>query len=302
GPLGDVLETLDARQNRQTFGFTLDGRLRHSALKLAGKPNWQTLVSEIEYDADGQTLREVAGNGVQTTLTYDPEDGRLVERRAYSDKAGLLQHLLYAYDLMGNVLSIEDKALPVRYFNNQRIDPVSRFIYDSLYQLIEAIGWEAGASNQGPESVGRADPAAITNYHQTYCYDEGGNLLKLTHVGAQNPGRELTAARYSNRCLPWRNGVPPTEAEIAAAFDANGNLLELDQGRFLTWDLRNQLHSVSPVERDSGRNDCERYLYDGAGQRVRKIRSLQTNARTVTAEVRYLHGLELRTDNGTGEV
>ncbi|TBN32485.1 RHS repeat-associated core domain-containing protein, partial [Pseudomonas sp. BGI-2] len=42
--------------------------------------------------------------------------------------------------------------------------------------------------------------------------------------------------------------------------------------------------------------------YDGAGQRVRKIRSLQTNARTVTAEVRYLHGLELRTDNGTGEV
>ncbi|TBN31783.1 toxin, partial [Pseudomonas sp. BGI-2] len=42
GPLGDVLETLDARQNRQTFGFTLDGRLRHSALKLAGKTNWQT--------------------------------------------------------------------------------------------------------------------------------------------------------------------------------------------------------------------------------------------------------------------
>ncbi|WP_261985218.1 RHS repeat-associated core domain-containing protein, partial [Pseudomonas arsenicoxydans] len=34
----------------------------------------------------------------------------------------------------------------------------------------------------------------------------------------------------------------------------------------------------------------------------RKIRSLQTNARTVKAEVRYLPGLELRTDSGTGEV
>ncbi|WP_259698503.1 RHS repeat-associated core domain-containing protein, partial [Pseudomonas brassicacearum] len=35
---------------------------------------------------------------------------------------------------------------------------------------------------------------------------------------------------------------------------------------------------------------------------VRKTRSLQTHARTVVAEVRYLPGLELRTDSGTGEV
>jgi insecticidal toxin complex protein TccC len=302
GPRGAVLEMVDARQNGQRFGFTLDGRLRQSALKLAGKTTWQTLVSEIEYNADGQVTREVAGNDVQTTLTYCAKSGRLMTRRAHSERTGELQHLLYDYDRMGNVLSIEDKALPVRYFNNQRIDPVSRFIYDSLYQLIQAFGWEAGAPNQGPESVGRTDPAAVSNYQQTYSYDEGGNLRKLTHVGTQNPGRDLTAARYSNRCLPWRNGASPTEEEIAAAFDANGNLLELEPGRFLTWDLRNQLHSVSPVERDSGRNDCELYFYDGAGQRVRKVRSLQTNARTVTAEVRYLPGLELRTDSGTGEV
>jgi len=301
GPQGNVLDSVDARQNCQTFGYTLDGRLRQCALKLAGKPSGQTLVSGIEYNAQGQITREVAGNNVQTTLKYSPKDGRLIERRAHSDHSGLLQHLFYAYDRMGNVLSIEDKALPVRYFNNQRIEPVSRFTYDSLYQLIAATGWEAGAPNQGPESVGRNDPAALGNYHQTYSYDDGGNLLKLTHVGVQSPGRDLQAARYSNRCLPWRNGEPPTEEEIAAAFDANGNLLELDQGRFLTWDLRNQLQSVSPVERDTGGNDVESYLYDGGGLRVRKIRSLQTNARAVIAEVRYLPGLELRTDSGTGE-
>ncbi|MCP1443546.1 RHS repeat-associated protein [Pseudomonas sp. GGS8] len=301
GPLGNVLETVDARHNCQTFNFTLDGQLRHGALKLAGELSWQTLVSEIEYNAEGQPLREVAGNGVQTTLKYGPEDGRLLERRANSDRVGLLQHLSYGYDRMGNVLSIEDKALPVRYFNNQRIDPVSRFIYDSLYQLVQAFGWEAGGPSKGPNSVGRTDPAAVSNYHQRYCYDEAGNLLKLTHVGAQNPGRELSAARFSNRCLPYRKGVPPSEEDIAVAFDANGNLLELDQGRFLTWDLRNQLQSVSPVERASGLNDSEFYVYDGGGQRVRKIRSLQTNARTVIAEVRYLPGLELRNDSGTGE-
>ena len=156
GPLGDVLETVDARQNRQTFAFSVDGRLRQSALMLAGKTTWQTLVSGIEYNADGQTLREVAGNGVQTTLTYDPEDGRLMERRAYGEGVGLLQHLFYLYDRMGNVLSIEDKALPERHFNNERIDPVSLFIYDSLY-LIEAVRLRGGSFNQGPDPVGRAD-------------------------------------------------------------------------------------------------------------------------------------------------
>ena len=35
---------------------------------------------------------------------------------------------------------------------------------------------------------------------------------------------------------------------------------------------------------------------------MRKRRSLQTNARTVVAQVRYLPGLEIRTDSGTGEV
>ncbi|EJM19273.1 RHS repeat-associated core domain protein containing protein [Pseudomonas sp. GM18] len=302
GPLGDVLEQIDARENRQTFSLTVDGRVRESRLQLKDQPAGQTLVSEIRYNAQGQVEGEVAGNGVRTTLAYRPEDGRLMERRAYSERVGLLQHLFYIYDRMGNVLSVEDKALPVRYFANQRIDPINRFSYDSLSQLIEAFGWEAGAPNQGPESVGRTDPAAVSNYRQTYCYDAGGNLLKLTHVGAQNHGRDLKAARYSNRCLPWRNGVPPTEEGIAAAFDAKGNLLALDQGRFLTWDLRNQLQSVSPVERSSGRNDRESYHYDGGGQRVRKIRSLQTNARTVVAEVRYLPGLELRTDSGSGEV
>ena len=302
GPLGEVLEQIDARGNNQTFSLTLDGRLREARLQLQGLATWQTLVSDIRYNAQGQVEHETAGNAVQTTLVYRAEDGHLLERRAQGADARLLQHLTYVYDRMGNVLSIEDKALPVRYFANQRIEPVSCFVYDTLYQLIEASGWEAGGPNQGPESMGRTDSAVVSNYRQTYSYDAGGNLLKLTHVGAQGPGHELKAAGHSNRCLPWRNGVPPTEEEIAAAFDARGNLLELDQGRFLTWDLRNQLQSVSPVARVSGLNDQECYVYDGGGQRVRKIRSLQTNARTVVAEVRYLPGLELRTDSGTGEV
>ncbi|MFW9267643.1 RHS repeat domain-containing protein [Pseudomonas sp. NR3] len=300
GPLGDVLERVDARGNRHRQGLTLDGRLSGSQLLLEGQDDWQALVSDIRYDAQGQIEQETAGNGVLTSLTYDPEDGRLSERQAKRADQ-VLQHLRYDYDPMGNVLSIEDQAQAIRYFANQRIDPISHFTYDSLYQLIEATGWEAGTVNQGPDSLGRNDPAAVSNYRQAYRYDEAGNLLELTHVGAQRHGREIKAARHSNRCLPYRNGVPPTEDEIAAAFDARGNCLELDAGRFLAWDLRNQLRSVTPIERDSGLNDSETYRYDGGGQRARKLRTLQTGTRTLASEVRYLPGLELRADGGTGE-
>ncbi|WP_437339881.1 RHS repeat domain-containing protein [Pseudomonas fluorescens] len=293
GPLGAVLAQIDAKGNRHGSELTLEGALRARHLQLKDQTERQVVVSDIRYNAEGQVTQERAGNGVLTTLTYRHEDGRLTVRHAEKSQGGVLQHLVYLYDRTGNVLSIEDKALPVRYFANERIDPISRFTYDSLYQLSEASGWEAGDGEGGP--------TAITNYWQRYRYDAGGNLLKLSHVGAQSPGHDLQAARYSNRCLPWRNGVPPDEAEIAAAFDACGNRRLLDQGRQLQWNLRNQLASVTAVQRDSDADDRELYLYDGAGQRVRKIRSLQTNVRTVVAQVRYLPELELRTDNGTGE-
>ncbi|WP_213939779.1 RHS repeat-associated core domain-containing protein [Pseudomonas sp. dw_612] len=301
-PSGTLLEQVDARGNHQKFSLTLDGQLRAVQLQLDGQVPWQTLVSDIRYDAEGRIVEQTAGNGVQTTCRYRTADGRLLERQAEDANARVLQHLVYDYDPMGNVLSIEDRAQPVRYFANQRVEPISHFAYDSLYRLIEASGRESGGPSQGPQSMGRVDPSAISNYRQTYDYDEGDNLLKLTHVGAQSPGHQLEAARYSNRCLPWRGDVPPTEEQIAAAFDANGNLRELEPGRALTWNLRNQLQSVSPVQRASGLDDSESYTYDGAGQRVRKVRLLHTSARAVTADACYLPGLELRTDAGTGEV
>lgn len=292
-PQGSLLEQVDARGHRQSFALTLDGGLRAVDLQLESHAEAHTLVSDIRYNAEGQVTQERAGNGVLTALSYRPEDGRLLTRHAQDRLGTVLQHLLYAYDRMGNVTSIEDLALPVRHFANQRIEPISRFRYDTLYQLRQATGWEAGAGGGGP--------TAVANYTQNYRYDAGGNLLTLTHVGAQSPGHDMQAARYSNRCLPWRNGEPPDEAEIGAAFDALGNLLVLDQGRQLQWNLRNQLHSVVTVQRQSGADDCESYRYDGAGQRVCKTCTTQTGARSLLAQVRYLPSLELRTDTGTGE-
>jgi len=300
-PLSDVLEQADAKGNRQLFDYTVDGLLLASHLQLSGQATSQTLVSAIAYSAYGQVEQETAGNGVVSALTYRPESGRLIRLQARRGSEAL-QDLRYDYDPVGNVLSIEDAVLPIRFFANQRVEPVKSYTYDSLYQLIKATGWEAGSAGRGPGFNRFDDPSAVANYYQTYRYDAGGNLLELVHVGPQSHSRKLTAARYSNRCLPEQNGRPPTEEEIAAAFDGNGNLLDLQPGQTMSWDLRNQLREVRPVERESADDDREQYLYGGDGMRRRKVRTTQTNARSLISEVRYLPGLEIRTREGSGEV
>ena len=300
-PPGDLLSRIDAQGNEQRFSQTVDGQLRAVDLRLSNTPQHLPMVSAITYNAHGQVEREVAGNGVITTLEYAAEDGRLkrlLSRRGQDDP---LQDLRYTYDPVGNVLSIEDAALPIRYFANQRIEPISHYWYDTLYRLIEATGWEAGIVRHGPSSAAAADPAMSGNYRQTYRYDAGNNLLELTHVGPQNHGHRLVAEARSNRCLPVRDGIEPGEDDFRSGFDANGNLLSLQPGQALTWDLRNQLHEVRPVKRDAGPDDFECYDYGADGMRVRKVRSLQTNAQTVVIEIRYLPGLEIRTHSGTAK-
>ncbi|WP_306108827.1 RHS repeat domain-containing protein [Pseudomonas sp. H3(2019)] len=306
-PSAEPLSQTDALGNRQAFAYTVAGQLKNTRLTLAGDGQIEkVLVSAIHYNPFGQVESETAGNGVITAHRYDPANGRLTNLSAHKADGTPLQDLSYTYDPVGNVLSIKDAAQPTRYFNNQRIEPIKTYRYDTLYQLIEATGWEANTSRGGPALLDLhplpPDPKQIANYTQTCHYDAGGNLLDLLHVGAHAHGRTLTRARYSNRCLPDRNDRPPTEDELAAAFDANGNLCELQAGQPLSWDLRNQLQQVRPVVREDAEDDRERYIYDSGGQRVRKVRTSQTNARTLTSEVRYLPSVEVRTHRGTGEI
>jgi insecticidal toxin complex protein TccC len=304
---GELLRQIDAQGNHQRFTYTVAGALNDTRLTLAGPGQTErTLVSDLRYNAFGQIESETAGNGVITRHHYDPADGRLIVLSAHKANGTPLQNLKFRYDAAGNVQCLEDAAQPTRYFNNQRIEPIKNYCYDTLYQLIKATGWEARTGHGGPALPDLQplplDPNQVAQYTQTFHYDAGGNLLDLKHVGAQAQGRTLTRARFSNRCLPERNGRPPTEAELAAGFDGNGNLRELQAGQAMDWDLRNQLSTVRPVIREDGNDDYERYLYDGGGQRVRKLRATQTNARTLISEVRYLPGVEIRSHSGTGEV
>ncbi|MFJ5300397.1 RHS repeat domain-containing protein [Pseudomonas sp. NPDC088368] len=305
GTLGDERVRCDALQNYQYTGYTCAGQRCVVRLQPTGSQALHTLVSEIRYTASGAVERETCGNGVVSRYTYDEADGRLTRMLALSPEGLALQDLNYGYDPVGNVVSVEDVAQPVSFFRNQRVDPVNRYAYDSLYQLIEATGREVAPVSHLPGLPGLQplplDPDRLINYTQRFEYDAGGNLLARHHSGAET--WRMVVSSTSNRSLPQRaDGTLPDEGQIAEGFDANGNLKALQPGQAMMWGTRNQLSEVTSVEREDGPYDSELYRYDGDGQRVRKVRVSQARSRTLTAEVRYLPGLEIHRNEATGVV
>ena len=247
--LGEVLVQTDAMGNTQAFDMTVAGQLKAAELTLAGAAQSQTLVSEIHYNALDQVEQETSGNGVVSHFQYDPQDSRLAALNAMAADGALLQKLIYSYDPVGNVLVVNDASQPDRYCDNQLIEPISRFGYDTLYQLIEASGREVrnGASHgpalPGLQPVPTLDPCQVSNYKQNYSYDAAGNLLQMRHEGAHNFTRNMHVDADSNRSLPDDEG----EVDFATSFDANGNLLQLVRGQTMSWDARNQLQHITTV-------------------------------------------------------
>ncbi|AMT90278.1 MULTISPECIES: RHS repeat domain-containing protein [Pseudomonas] len=297
--LNETISQQDATGNQKQLHFDVGGQLNQISLKVAQDSQPRLLLHDIQYNAGNQVLRQAAANGVISQNLYDPQSGRLLKIIAEKDGRPALQHLVYCYDPVGNILSVEDMAQPTRFFRNQTINPVSSFIYDSLYQLIGATGWQRSGTVNGPQEPVFSSPpdsAQLENYRQTYTYDAAGNLIALVHSAASKNWTQRTAiSRYSNRGLEQTvSGTLPDELEISAGFDSNGNRKMLQPGQPLQWSAGGRLLQVDQVMRKDATNDCERYVYDGAGRRQRKIRLIQSPALVQLHETRYLPGLEIR--------
>lgn len=294
-PLGDLLSLTDAKDHRRHFTYTVAGQLKAGWLQPVNTAApGQCLVRDIRYNPSGQVERETAGNGVVTEAKYALSDGRLERLFAALPNSPPLQDLRYSVDPVGNILQIDDHALPIRYYKNQRINAQCTYGYDTFGQLTSATGWEAERSTFYPIAPYRRsnDPNAVVNYREEYDYDAAGNMTELRHFGAQPFTRRWTVATNSNRSLIEDEQL----SDFDSHFDDNGNLKFLHRGQVMTWDLRNQLSSVSPVVRE-GYDDTERYIYGGGGKRLRKVRTALAAAHTVIAEVRYLPGLEIHHRN-----
>ncbi|KWB68131.1 hypothetical protein WL40_13920 [Burkholderia ubonensis] len=307
---GIWLTQTDAMGNTQHQVFDVAGRLGDSRLTLAGAGR-QPVLASIDYSAAGQVLSETAGNGVLSTYAYEPETQRLVRltvtRPARPGRPPVLQDLHYAYDPVGNVLSVRDDAQPTTYWRNQQVEPQQSFTYDALYQLISATGRESAGGSPDPSRPVPiplpTDASIYTNYTRTYSYDRGGNLTRIHHAAPASQHSyttELTVSDRSNRALLARDGLTP--AQVDAQFDATGHQLALTPDQTLDWTRRGQLRQVTPITRDGQADDRERYRYGSDGMRVLKVSTQQHATTTQRRQVRYLPGIECRTTHtGTTE-
>nr|WKF56137.1 hypothetical protein HUO10_000585 [Paraburkholderia busanensis] len=304
--LGAPLVETDARGNQKRFEHDIAGAVCQCYVKLAGSDVEHMLLSSVSYSAAGQMLQETAGNGVMTQYVYESQTQRLVgvttTRPASDARETQLQNLSYQYDPVGNILSISNSAQEIRYFRNQAVAAENTYSYDALYQLLSATGREnISAVRQGPALPEPAiDTANVRNYTRNYTYDRGGNLYQIVHSADNNAyTNTLFVDAGSNRALAQDENGSITQSNIGTYFDARGNVRQMQPGKPLNWNGRNQLQSVVLLDRGgtADANDRDVYQYRGS-TRVRKQTRTATNVSGniwQVDEVIYLPGLELRT-------
>ncbi|MBE7170548.1 MAG: hypothetical protein INR73_08155 [Williamsia sp.] len=282
-----------------------------------------TAVSKITYDAKGQLQRIYYGNGTSTRHLYDEKTFRLVQLRTTRNgfDAGLpvqpglkdtrvLQNLYYSYDAVGNITEIYDDAYEPAFFNNQRVEPRSRYMYDALYHLIQASGRENSAFNSTPERKGaNAAQTAIPvtehvlrNYLQQYDYDAAGNITRMKHWGgksalAERWTRDYRYGDHSNRLLKTWTGGDETTA-ITYHCDTHGSMRNLEntgEEQYMRWNYNDMLQALNLHG-----GGWAYYQYDSSKERNRKqIERLDGSKE----ERQYLGGMEwYRRINAAGNV
>jgi insecticidal toxin complex protein TccC len=298
--LGTLISQTDAGGHRQALRLDVAGQLVQVDLQLEQDTAAQPILLAAHYNAAGQIERQEAANGVISRWTYNPFDGRLSTHQSGKPGEDLRQDLAYLYDAVGNALRVEDHTMTTVHFANQRVDGHREFIYDSLYRLTSASGFEGDTPHLQPglpAPVVPIDPNRRFNYAQHFEYDTGNNLIQLRHVRTgNNHTQTLRIASHSNRGARWVAGDP--EPDFDALFDNHGNQRFLQSGTpTLAWNPRDELASVTVIKRDNGlRNDDQTYLYS-QGERVGKTHTTTTTVQ----QTRYLPGLEVRTSS-RGEI
>lgn len=268
-------EPADVAGNRATLTprYNRAGALEYVALDGA------TYVAHIAYNAKGQRVLIACGNGLVTRYAYGTQTFRLVHLRTerytetapyqYTLSGSPLQAFGYTHDLVGNILALADRApdsgLPAQ---PNRLD--RSFAYDPIYRLATATGRECAAppSTDPWQNPVRCQTVQATQpYAEQYVYDAVGNLTTLRHQSANAFTRQLPPVTGSNRLQSLTVGG----TTFTYDYDACGNLVREGTSRHFVWDHANRLRVFRQQAAGSTPTLIAHYLYDAAGQRVKKL-------------------------------
>lgn len=237
-------------------------------------------VRHIAYNSKGQRLLIAYGNGVITRQAYDPLTFRLLRMRTerftqpdpltYHPQGQVLQEMAYEYDLHGNMLFLHDRA-PGSGIAPQpdRLD--REFTYDPIYRLLTATGRECDLPGTTPPWLDAPRCVDLTQtraYTERYHYDAVGNMERLQHqINGGGFNRHFNLAVGTNQLDTVQIGADSYQHQ----YDSNGNLIQENASRFLEWDHSDRLRSFRTQAGNAEPSIYTHYLYDAAGQRVKKI-------------------------------
>ena len=280
-----------------------------------GEKVWTDFVEDIDYNAKGQRERIEYGNGVGTTYDYDPLTFRLVSLKTTRNTEGTLQNLAYTFDPAGNITFIKDEAQQTTFFANTKVTPDTDYSYDAINQLIKASGREhIGQIGQVDHNDPPIHPLphpnnieAMRSYTESYEYDAVGNIRKMIHQANEGSWtRHYQYAADSNRLLATSLPDDHPDGPYTDEYEYNihGSMARMPHLSFMAWDFAERLQASSRQVFNEGNPETTYYVYDAAGQRVRKVTDRQAEAGQMPRRMKervYLGGFETyREYDGTG--
>lgn len=308
--LGRVTQAWDVDNNTTTPTYLLSGLLGQLTVTTSSDQQTKQVVQGITYNAKGQRLSVSYDNGTKSSYTYDPKTWALTNLKTVNKQNKVLQDLVYVYDPVGNVVAKTDNGQNTVYYNNQEVNPTATYTYDSLYRLIQGTGREKIGNTEAksgqaipliPTPPHTNDNTALQNYIEKYTYDLGNNLVKTQHMAQSDSWtRNMIVSSTSNRSvistIDGDNKPAPTPDQVDQYFDVHGNQIQIQPGYPLAWNYRDNLQQATMVTHADGTQDAEYYVYDGAGQRVRKVYEQYGNSGTTVTvqETLYLGAVEYR--------
>ncbi len=141
----------------------------------------------------------------------------------------------------------------------------------------------------------------MRNYTEAYLYDPVGNILSLAHA-AMNGSWTRTYAYDEPNVSPMNNRLTSTTVggtkEQPYLYDAHGSMTQMPHLPLMAWDFKDRLQATEQRV-GSGPVETTYYIYDAAGQRVRKITETGNGAKA--NERVYLGSFEVyREYDGSG--
>lgn len=282
------------------------GLLKGKNVRHHGASTDITYIKEINYNEKRQRNRVIYGNDVIKRYYYDSETFRLNRLETIRHNGDPVTDWRYTFDPAGNITHIEDKNVPVVFFNNQKISGLSEYTYDALYRLVKASGRENDTAFSHPandnwndfqyiKQKSAGDPMQVRNYTQLYSYDTVGNILETKHSAPNNSWtRNYTYENTTNRLKLSTVGGHDYNFQH---HDTHGFINGMSHLEQIHWNFRDRLVStVRQKLNNGGTPETTWYQYDEQGKRIRKITDNMASAGhspTKKEERIYIAGFEI---------